>query len=363
MRGLIRTPRAARNAALNIVCRVLTRPLYRLCLGRWPNPIERRRFSDGLLDRGAGGPALLRALNAEPEGRAQIARLAASNWTAALSGADAGVHGAIAGNPFAFWRGAAIAFLHIEKTAGTALVTALSKHCHPMQIFVDPLLGETQRLGVAATPFAHDLADRKLIWGHYDLPGLLRLAPGRPVITMLREPRARILSLYYFWRSIPLAHATKIGDPRVSLAQQLGLLDFLRSDQPAVHDSVDNAYVRRLASLNAGGTLEDKVAADPEGSLALALAALEDLAFVGIVERMPETLAGLSRVLGLDLGECLPVVNSGSAAVAREAVTPEITAALGDLTRLDQVIYENCCRRLDESRVDRAGPAGAPVMN
>jgi hypothetical protein len=359
VRGLNHFRAFAGQFGRRVAYAALSRPLFRLCLGRWPDDKEQNQFTQALCARGSDTPALLRALYSIPAGRARIGRLAMAALIddGLLAWPPLASLEPLAGNPFAFWTGPPASLLHIEKTAGTALGQALCAHCHPMQIYTDSNLGETQRLGAPAAPPPADLADRKLIWGHYDLPGLLRLAPGRRVVTLLREPRARVLSLYYFWRSIRPGRAEALADPRVRLAHELDLLDFLRCRQSAVHDSIDNAYVRRLASLNAGDMLEDKVASDPAGALSLAMAALDDLAFIGIVERIPESLAGLSKVLGVRLGGSLPKTNVGAhnaasnpeafRPVEREAVTPEIEAELRKRTYLDQIIYDACCARLD----------------
>jgi len=79
------------------------------------------------------------------------------------------------------------------------------------------------------------------------------------------------------------------------------------------------------------------------------------------VERMEESLAGLSRVLGVRLAEALPHANVGAEnasanpgafrVVEREVLTQEIVAELRARTALDQVIYEACCARLTAWRI------------
>ena len=192
--------------------------------------------------------------------------------------------------------------------------------------------------------------------GHYDLPSFRRLCARRRIITLLREPTARILSLYYFWRSIHPSQLEAINDGRVLQAQSLGLLDFLHSEHQSLRDSIDNVYVRRLAGLPGSGTSNDPLEQDPDLALAQAIAALEHVHFVGIVEHLGETLAGLDVALGMDLaGRPLKLNDSaGNLAkfptsyrpIEREELTPDIHAALERLTRLDRVIYEACSRTL-----------------
>ena len=85
------------------------------------------------------------------------------------------------------------------------------------------------------------------------MPTFRRFDPDRAVFTVLREPRARLVSLYHYWRSVDPA---KI-DPEISFAvgcaHRLSLEDFLNVDDPYLTDSIDNIYVRRLTGFYATG--------------------------------------------------------------------------------------------------------------
>ena len=246
------------------------------------------------------------------------------------------------GNPLHFWQGPPVSFLHFERTGGTSLAAALTDQFHPLQI-----------AGFDDAP--DKIADRKLVWGHYTLPALRRLGPERRIVTILREPAARILSLYYFWRSIHPSQLGDVADTRVMAAQQLDLLEFLRSDHPPLRDSIDNVYVRRLAGLYGGGTPQDPLERDPEAALRGALDSLDEIVVIGISEHMPESFRGMEKVLGVNLG-LSKRLNDAAAnpshhptlfqAVERQPITAAIEAALAHLIRLDSIIYQAGCTRL-----------------
>ncbi len=342
-----------RRFALRIAATALSPLLFRLTAGKWPDRAENAQFAAAMCDGNLQIPAILRGLLAVPATRQQVSNMIVFHLMAEKS-LPPSAQGSIpprSGNALAFWRGTPISFLHFERTAGTTLATLLTEKFHPLQI------------ATAHHPAdIPDLADRKLVWGHYDLPSLQLLGPGRHIITLLREPTARILSLYYFWRSIQPSQFDIIDDSRVIHTHALGLLAFLQSDHPPIRDSIDNVYTRRLAGLNGGGTARDPLEDDPQGALTRALAALAQISFAGIVERMPETLAGLKARLGIDLGGLKLRLNDSAGnptnhptiyrPIERERLTPEIEAALAQLTRLDKVIYQACCDEfLQDERV------------
>jgi hypothetical protein len=339
-----------RRVARTLGTAALSPLAFRLSVGRWPDSRENRQFASAMRDTGLQIPAIPRALIASPAARQQVSNMIMFHLMAEgfLPKPQAGGIAPRLGNPLVFWRGEPVSFLHFERTAGTTLATMLTEKFHPLQIATAPL-----PLDVPDTDHLLDgIDDHKLVWGHYDLPGFRRLAPRRRIITLLREPTQRILSLYYFWRSIHPSQLALFEDSRVERAHTLGLLDFLHSDHPPIRDSIDNVYVRRLAGLNGGATANDPLAQNPQAALASALSALQHVAFVGIVEHMGETLAGMGDVLCTDLGTMPPRLNDSTENsthhpaiyrhVEREELTPDIRHVLARLTRLDQVIYRTC---------------------
>ncbi len=347
-----------------IVSRTVGRALFRLSLGRWPDGIEQKRFTAAIRPGSAPLPVILRGLLAVPAARDPISRFLLHRMMregrlprpARIGSRPIPIAPQI-GDPLSFWEGPPISFMHLEKTAGTALADVLTRQFHPLQIDPDPNRTMPPHMRSAfPTPALSAIRERKLVWGHYDLPSLLRLGPDRAIVTMLREPRTRILSLYQYWRSVDPAAIEAFGNHELRLAHELDLLAFLRHDDPSLRDCIENLYVRRLTGAYRSGCAVDRLAADPAAMLGSARQAIRRLAFVGIVERMDASLAALSSIIDTplpDLGGKNTSEGNASAdpgmfrAVERTPVSTAIEAELDRLTSLDRVIYAECLQRLE----------------
>jgi hypothetical protein len=332
---------------------LISRPLLRATIGRWPTRAETELFRAAFARRHDSIPPIVRALGSVPAARPQLGRAMLISWMTA----DAAYRGELArgldsaaatgpGDVLSVWQGEKVAFLHLEKTAGMAVSQALEAQFHPTQINLD-----AHRLEPDAT-----MRRYALIRGHFDLPTLRRIDQSRFVLTFLREPSARILSLYYYWRSYTpdLHHAISSG---AALAASMGLLDWLRCEATEVRDSIDNHYVRRLLGDYCASAASDPLQDDPQGCLDRALAALDGLGFVGLTEAMDASLQALARRLGFTrplVAQLVNVTDANAGAssatfrrVRREPITPEIRAELDRLTRLDRVLYERARARLE----------------
>ena len=344
---------AVRVAARDALAPAITPALLRLSLGRWPDADEWHQFRKAVQADHYPLPSLLRGLAAINAGQALLTRASLFAWCQVrvttmpclMESSDpaALLH---VGNPLRAWDGPPIAFLHLEKTAGTSLIHYLQEWFHPTQIDPDPLRAWPPHM---LTRFPPGIAQRvrryRLVWGHYDLPSLNRLGAERFILTLLREPRERILSLYRFWRAHPApANTDSFG---IIMARQKLLPEFLYSTDPLLRDYIDNVYVRRLTGLYATGQAVDPLDLDAAGALTRALAALEQIDFVGITEQMNESLCLLSSMLGTDPAVTEPKVNLTASLewerapdVLWRSDDPVIRHALDWLTRLDRVVYD-----------------------
>jgi len=331
----------------------ITPALLRLSLGRWPDAEEGRRFRKAVQADDQPLPSLLRGLASINAGQALLTRASLFAWCQAhvttmpglMESSDpaALLH---VGNPLRAWNGQPIAFLHMEKTAGTSLIHYLQEWFHPTQIDPDPLRAWPPHMLTRFPPgTAQHVRRYRLVWGHYDLPSLNRLGPERFMLTLLREPRERILSLYRFWRAYPApANTDSFG---IIMARQKLLPEFLHATDPLLRDYIDNVYVRRLTGLYATGQAMDPLDLDAAGALTRALAALEQIDFVGITEQMNEGLYVLSAMLGTDPAVTEPKVNLTASLeweqppdVLWRSDDPVIRHALDWLTRLDRLVYD-----------------------
>jgi len=170
--------------------------------------------------------------------------------------------------------------MHIPKTAGTTLRRILSE-AFPGDVF--PSAGSVFANNGEYPRFAElqnqrELVDRhRFVVGHYRLPQLLRLFPDRQIITCLREPFARTVSVIgHYWR----VH----GMPPEAFLKNAGL----------VTNQIVDQQTRFLAGQPpdwSGGYSEDMVKQ--------ALQNLERVKIVGIQERFPQFIARVARELNL----------------------------------------------------------------
>ena len=329
----------------------------KLAIGEVPGSAERMQFAEAFAGQELQIPALLRGLLGLPKGRDMLRHAAAYAWhwsQAERSGAAFYGPAESQGNIYTAWTGPRLGFLHLEKCAGNALLAWLCGHFHPEQIAPAPYRDLPPHL-FSRPPSLVDRGRYPLIWGHYDLPSLRRFGPRRRIFTLLREPRARLVSLYHFWRSV---NPEKF-DPEISfavgLAHRLSFEDFLNHEDPLLADSVDNVYVRRLTGLYATGGEADPLRADPAAALAQAEAALDGLFFAGISEALDESAVRLAAKLGIAppakalRGNVTQENHRDPTGWFRKAERPEHSAAaeaaLARRTALDAQLYASVLRK------------------
>ncbi len=114
---------------------------------------------------------------------------------------------------------------------------------------------------------------------------------------------------------------------------------------------IDNFYVRRLTGLYVDADGTDPLAADPEGALRTALAALDSLDFVGLSEDTDGALAVLGARLGFEPPAQVARLNV-TRAIDAPADAACVAADLERLTALDRHVYEAAVRRWQQERTE-----------
>lgn len=152
---------------------------------------------------------------------------------------------------------AALGVVHVPKTGGAALRVALGgvAGCYVTPFYadaslidgvdVDGLPGTTRRQFASADALRHICQENRLVIGHYSADILVESGCDQ-IATQLREPRARLLSLYRFWQSLPeevIDGWGRWGDQALR-ASQLPLEEFLKA--PGAQPGTDNAIARQL---------------------------------------------------------------------------------------------------------------------
>ena len=137
-------------------------------------------------------------------------------------------------------------FVHIPKTGGTALATALEARAMKDDILIGDTPKAVKRRGRlrALRPLA---AGR--VWKHSTLADIAGIVPeavmdGAMVVTLVRNPWDRMVS-YYHWLS-----DQTFDHPMVALAQQVSFAEFLR-DAALQASILQHPYGRYVAGADA----------------------------------------------------------------------------------------------------------------
>jgi len=226
-----------------------------------------------------------------------------------------------------------LGFLHIPKTAGTSLVQALAENFAPDRVLRDDDFDSI----VPATM----QKDYDFVHGHV---GMDVLAPvATQVVTLVREPTDRIISLYNYWRTVPIENATVFEggliDPGVTLAKELSFRDFVECGHQRVLNDIENGQAFQIATSNkdAGrlalrGHSEEEIFARCQANLA-------QMTAVGVVDHLSRFKQDLRRRTGIKLNMQRQNVTR-ERWVAREDLPDDLARYIRRLTEIDYRVYE-----------------------
>ncbi len=145
-----------------------------------------------------------------------------------------------------------LAYLHLPKAAGTSIRAAFSAYYDPSVTvpwsFDRHLFGDDPRLDEVREPVflgdAEDLRSYRYMEGHWTLPSIVAAFDPSDIVCVLREPRARFLSHYTFWRGWPDSMHDLWEPYRAARFAQLRLSEYC--SEPAVAHQADNLVTRLL---------------------------------------------------------------------------------------------------------------------
>ncbi|MEJ2547012.1 MAG: hypothetical protein P8125_04255, partial [Gemmatimonadota bacterium] len=217
--------------------------------------------------------------------------------------------------------GPRVFLLRAHKTAGQSFNLSLSRAFRDSEIC--PGHFTWQLVDVDA-----EAAQRyRYFQGHIGRPTADRIAPEARLVTMLRDPVARLTSSYFYWRSqsrrVKNWNAHRIADR----LQSMTLLEYVASDDPVI----------RRSSWNVQAT------------------GIERFSSVGIVDRFDESLALTYDVLDLPGGPEVVFDNRTPAKYIDQEITEEILDHARRLTRADEIVVELARARLNEWASSRSG--------
>ena len=180
--------------------------------------------------------------------------------------------------------------LHIPKTAGTSLreSIALAHRDLKVQQIPDPQQVQPD-------------ADTDVISGHFSFDNAA--AYGKPVITVLRHPVDRFVSIYFFWRQL---YEREIERTRkTSLAHHLSLLDFAKAfDEPELASELYNRMAWQVHSdfrLMRRFQMRCNRGVDTGALIDGALNNLREFAVVGFQDRYGEFIESVNGHFGMQI--------------------------------------------------------------
>ncbi|HEY3959489.1 MAG TPA: hypothetical protein VGL68_03165 [Solirubrobacteraceae bacterium] len=182
-----------------------------------------------------------------------------------------------------------------------------------------------------------------VVSGHFSLPTLLQLCPAWAIGTILREPRARTLSLYLYWRT------PHIFDPmQPYLAHEHALMPFDRfMTEPRVAPAIDNQVSRLLLRGDPRIPRDDFIAeTDIDAIASDAVARLDTLGFVGVLELGDGAWQGLARLFDIKLeskklnvtGE---LTNPVPVSLGERLLTADSLALVEQRNASDRIVYDH----------------------
>jgi hypothetical protein len=323
----------------------LMRSLYRGLLGRDPDPEGMQGYLQVIREAGGLEKALSSIVASQEFKEKQVTKLIAGGQKA---NSDFTEHDLTEQK---------LVFLHIPKSGGTTLHNLLLPH-FPQEAVCPERFNELRHFA------AGQLARYRYFSGHFDLPSV-KLIPGRKkIITMLREPVARLISMYYFQRAhrIEVIECNNLELAR--LANKYAMADFFRAEEVRSHFAINNAMTRVLTQCIEGNRWEAAASSNIDDEPDLE--ELKALDAFGIMERYDESVALIFPSIGLPVPEkiekkqVLDIIveqEPGLRKIDKEPVTEEIRSLIADLVKVDVKLYREACKIFEKRLAAMRGSA------
>ncbi|MFZ1925848.1 MAG: hypothetical protein WAU42_06875 [Solirubrobacteraceae bacterium] len=248
-------------------------------------------------------------------------------------------------------------FMHIPKSGGVSIHTALefalpSNYLAPQRfdtsIFCDfnefdSLCPETRAEIVVTENEKKLLAAYPAVSGHFSLPTLNQITDPSSIVTILREPRTRLISLYIYWR-IPEIYE-RWNPYRVDMHALRPLAEFL--SEPRLAAVTDNQVCRMLLHGDSRVPSTSFIANSDIENVALdAIKRLSTIGFVGLLELGDSAWRGVARLFGVKIDPIeTNVAGEGPSPIRARYGEKFITANAFDLIEdrnaADLIVYEH----------------------
>jgi hypothetical protein len=339
-----------RKRSTGVFAQELVRAMFEGLFDRTPEPQALAHYGKKLAEIGEIAPVLAEIVRSEefakkylPKTSARTHKSIALNQraTSAFSAQDLQVP--------------KLVFLHHPKSGGTTLHHILLKAFDKNEVCPERFNGLRRYA-------AGELARYRFFSGHFDLPSVM-LIPGRKkIVTMIREPMTRLISLYYFQR----AHKQEIIEKNkldlARLANAYRMKEFFLAPEVRQHPAINNSLTRILVDTVDGDRWEQdaRLATNDSHQYAqLALRELISLDAFGLMERYADSVELICESVGLpapseiEQRQVLDVImreEPGLRKIDKEPVTDEVRGLIAGLVQTDQKIYAHA-QLLFEQRV------------
>jgi hypothetical protein len=261
-----------------------------------------------------------------------------------------------------------IAMLHIPKSAGNSVATALHEvlphHTWSPYVFDPSLFGSMRDEPIPERQVGQVLPDPSMLrqygaaTGHFSLPTLLAAFDPADIVMLVREPRARLLSHYQYWRGLGESHRDDLNTWSITAkATQLHFGEWIVDPETAYQ--TDNILVRTLLAGHPAIPDDDFIDPDDLRLLTpLARRAARSLGWVDVIERGAEMWDGLGQRVGSELARSSLNKTEHRAELPTDASVlfePSTVSALYDRTVADALIWHDAAERRGVERVGLMG--------
>ncbi|HEY2481347.1 MAG TPA: hypothetical protein VGI30_04000 [Caulobacteraceae bacterium] len=233
-----------------------------------------------------------------------------------------------------------IVFLHVPKTAGTSLANMLAAHFAPERIYLPEPYGEL------SSRSADELAAFDFIYGHFDWSQLEAIPGPKKIVSLLREPVSRALSLYWYWRSYTWSEAEKLGSRGIAYAKRLSADEFFAGAPPDVSGNYENVAARQLVGSQYWDPRGNGFTIPNRDVIRICRGHIDEMTFCGTTEDFDASAAAVLKRLGLPFTasrreNVLSVMMHQPAfePVQPTAPSPELVARLGQLAAIDAELH------------------------
>lgn len=249
---------------------------------------------------------------------------------------------------FPYWQSLSstrLVFLHSPKTGGTTL------HHLLLSAFSEQQICPERFNGLKNHP-AGCLAEYRFFSGHYDLASCQLIPGAKRIITFLREPVARLVSLYNFLRAHRLDVVSRNDWELARLAAQLDAGEFFSHPVVRSHPYLNNGMARALVDslpIEVWPVVDRSVVlSDISGKGDLALERLQGMAAFGLLEQYEQSVNLVFAALGLPKPATIESKMVLSDLVSKPGnyrpvelaqETPALRAVVEELVSVDRELY------------------------